>query len=118
MQKENPNVYIPQQFVNPKNPEVHRHHTGLEILEQVAGDIHGFCSGIGTGGTLSGIGETLKKQYPDIDKALKAGREIIDYKVENALLKSALGYKTKEVSLRAYFFCFKKIICYICVSKN
>ena len=67
MQKENPNVYIPQQFVNPKNPEVHRHHTGLEILEQVAGDIHGFCSGIGTGGTISGIGEVLKRQYPDIE---------------------------------------------------
>ncbi len=67
MQKENPNVYIPQQFVNPKNPEVHRHHTGLEILEQVAEDIHGFCSGIGTGGTISGIGEVLKRQYPDIE---------------------------------------------------
>ena len=67
MQKENPNVYIPQQFINPKNPEVHRHHTGLEILEQVAEDIHGFCSGIGTGGTISGIGEVLKAQNPDIE---------------------------------------------------
>lgn len=67
MQKENPNVYIPQQFSNPKNPEVHKHRTGLEILEQVAGDIHGFCSGIGTGGTLSGIGEVLKRQNPDIE---------------------------------------------------
>ena len=67
LQEENPNVYIPQQFTNPKNPEVHRHHTGLEILEQVADDIHGFCSGIGTGGTLSGIGEVLKRQYPDIE---------------------------------------------------
>ncbi len=67
MQKENPNVYIPQQFINPKNPEVHKHHTGLEILEQVAGDIHGFCSGIGTGGTISGIGEVLKAQNPDIE---------------------------------------------------
>ncbi len=67
MQKENPNVYIPQQFTNPKNPEVHKHHTGLEILEQVADDIHGFCSGIGTGGTLSGIGEVLKAQNPNIE---------------------------------------------------
>lgn len=67
MEKENPNVYIPQQFVNPKNPEVHKHHTGLEILEQVAGNIHGFCSGIGTGGTISGIGEVLKAQNPDIE---------------------------------------------------
>lgn len=67
MQKENPNVYIPQQFTNPKNPEVHKHHTGLEIMEQVAGPIHGFCSGIGTGGTISGIGEVLKAQNPDIE---------------------------------------------------
>lgn len=66
MQEENPNVYVPQQFENPANPTVHRHHTGLEILEQVAGPIHGFCSGIGTGGTITGIGEVLKAQNPDI----------------------------------------------------
>ncbi len=66
MQEENPKVYVPQQFENPANPIVHRHHTGLEILEQVAGPIHGFCSGIGTGGTITGIGEVLKAQNPDI----------------------------------------------------
>ncbi|MCI8428375.1 MAG: cysteine synthase family protein [Lachnospira sp.] len=66
MKEENPHVFVPQQFENQANPMVHRHHTGLEILEQVAGPIHGFCSGIGTGGTITGIGETLRAVNPDI----------------------------------------------------
>lgn len=66
MEKEDPNVYVPQQFANPANPMAHRHHTGLEILEQVAGPIDGFCSGVGTGGTITGIGEVLKAQNPQI----------------------------------------------------
>ncbi len=67
MKQENSNVFVPQQFENPANPLVHKHHTGLEILEQVAGPIDGFCSGIGTGGTITGIGEVLKAQNPDIE---------------------------------------------------
>ena len=66
MEKNDPNVFVPQQFENKANPMAHRHHTGLEILAQVAGEIHGFCSGIGTGGTITGIGETLRNQNPDI----------------------------------------------------
>ena len=61
-----PNVWVPQQFVNPDNPEVHRRTTAKEILAQVDGPIHGFCSGVGTGGTLTGIGETLKAANPDM----------------------------------------------------
>ncbi|MBR3589184.1 MAG: cysteine synthase A [Clostridia bacterium] len=66
MAEEDPRVFVPQQFSNPANPAVHRYHTALEIMEQVAEPIHGFCSGVGTGGTISGIGEVLKTNYPDI----------------------------------------------------
>ena len=66
MAKENPKVYIPQQFSNPANPMAHKCHTALEIMEQAACPIDGFCSGVGTGGTISGIGEVLKAQNPDI----------------------------------------------------
>ena len=67
MAQENPRVYVPEQFSNPANPAVHRHHTALEIVEQAARPIHGFCSGVGTGGTLSGIGEVLKALNPSIE---------------------------------------------------
>ncbi len=67
MAKDDPNVFVPQQFENPNNVKAHKHHTALEILEQVAGPIDGFCSGIGTGGTITGIGEVLKAQNPEIE---------------------------------------------------
>ena len=63
---ENPKAYIPQQFINPNNPDAHRSQTAMEILDQVDRRIDGFCSGIGTGGTITGIGEVLKERYPDI----------------------------------------------------
>lgn len=66
MAAENPRVFVPQQFENEANPAAHREQTGQEILEQVDGPIDGFCSGIGTGGTITGIGETLKAANPDI----------------------------------------------------
>lgn len=67
MAEEDKNVFVPQQFENPNNVKAHKHHTALEILEQVAGPIDGFCAGIGTGGTITGIGETLKAQNPNIE---------------------------------------------------
>ena len=61
-----PNSFVPQQFENLANPDIQRKCTGREILEQVGAPIHGFCSGIGTGGTITGIGETLKEANPDM----------------------------------------------------
>lgn len=67
MQAEDSRVFVPQQFENPANVEVQRCVTGEEILNQVSGPIHGFCSGIGTGGTITGIGETLKAANPEME---------------------------------------------------
>lgn len=67
MAEEDPRVFVPQQFENPANPQIHRDQTGVEILRQVDGPIHGFCSGIGTGGTITGIGEVLLAQNPDME---------------------------------------------------
>jgi cysteine synthase A len=67
MQDEDPNVFVPQQFENPNNTMAHKNHTALEIMAQVESPIHGFCSGIGTGGTITGIGKVLKAQYPSIE---------------------------------------------------
>ena len=67
MRDEDPNVFVPQQFENPANPAIQREGTAREILAQVNKPIHGFCSGIGTGGTITGIGETLKSANPDIE---------------------------------------------------
>lgn len=66
MASEDKNVYIPQQFQNPNNPLVHKMHTAKEIIEQADCRIDGFCSGIGTGGTITGVGEVLKENFPDI----------------------------------------------------
>ncbi|MDD6479039.1 MAG: cysteine synthase A [Oscillospiraceae bacterium] len=66
MQKADKNVFVPQQFENPANPDIQRNCTAVEIINEVGSEIHGFCSGIGTGGTITGIGETLKAHNPDI----------------------------------------------------
>lgn len=66
MQEQEPNVFVPQQFTNPANPQIHKIQTAQEILEQVDGPIDGFCSGFGTGGTITGIGEALKEANPSM----------------------------------------------------
>ena len=66
MKAEDSKVFVPQQFENPANPSVQRSATAAEIIEQVNAPIHGFCSGIGTGGTITGIGEVLREHNPDM----------------------------------------------------
>ena len=64
--RENPGSFMPQQFLNPANPETHRRTTAKEILHDTEGQIDYFVSGIGTGGTITGTGEVLKQEIPGI----------------------------------------------------
>jgi len=66
MAKSDSRIFVPQQFENPNNPRIHRETTVQEVLQQFDGTIDAFCAGIGTGGTLTGIGEILKEKYPGI----------------------------------------------------
>ncbi len=66
MQKDDPHVFVPQQFQNENNVKAQRQQTAREILEDVGRRIDGFCSGIGTGGTITGIGEELRRANPEI----------------------------------------------------
>ncbi|GEA16132.1 MAG: cysteine synthase [Moorella sp. (in: firmicutes)] len=64
--RENPDYFMPQQFENPANPDVHRRTTAREILEQMGKDLDAFVAGVGTGGTITGVGEVLKQEIPGI----------------------------------------------------
>lgn len=64
--KSHEGAFMPQQFENRNNPLVHKSETAREILAEIDGRIDGFCSGIGTGGTITGIGEALKEKFPDM----------------------------------------------------
>lgn len=81
--KENPGAFMPQQFNNPANPEVHRRTTAVEIWEDTDGLVDIFVAGVGTGGTISGVGEVLKQKKPEVlivavepkDSAVLSGSE-------------------------------------------
>ncbi|MGQ9584219.1 MAG: cysteine synthase A [Anaerolineae bacterium] len=64
--RQNPGFFMPQQFNNPANPQVHRETTAREILEQVPGPVDAFVAGVGTGGTITGVGEVLKARWPAV----------------------------------------------------
>jgi cysteine synthase A len=64
--EENPVYFMPQQFKNEANPEIHRRTTAQEILNQVGDKVHAFVAGVGTGGTVTGVGEVLKRELPDV----------------------------------------------------
>jgi cysteine synthase A len=64
--REHPDYFMPQQFQNPANPDIHRRTTALEILEQTDGRIDAFVAGVGTGGTITGVGEVLKEKVPGV----------------------------------------------------
>jgi cysteine synthase A len=66
MLAEHPEYFVPQQFANPANPEVHRLTTAIEIMEQTDGKFDAFVAGVGTGGTITGVGEALKKEMPGV----------------------------------------------------
>jgi len=63
---QDPRVYVPQQFENPENPKVHYETTARELWQQMRGDVHCFVAGVGSGGTIQGIGQFLKEQSKDI----------------------------------------------------
>lgn len=66
LKEKNPDYFLPQQFVNPTNPEIHRRTTGREILAQMDGEIDALVAGVGTGGSVTGIGEVLKETLPQV----------------------------------------------------
>ncbi len=66
LKQEHPEYFLPQQFINAANPEIHRRTTGREILTQLDGPIDAYVAGVGTGGSITGVGEVLKEAHPEL----------------------------------------------------
>jgi cysteine synthase A len=90
LKKEYPDAWAPDQFNNPDNTSAHKNITGKRILEEVEGKIDAFVAGVGTGGTLMGVGEALREVYPDVkifavepaESAIMSGEEIGYHKIQ------------------------------------
>ena len=106
MAANDPRVFVPQQFENPANPEIHRRTTAQEILRDTDGEIDYFVAGVGTGGTITGVGEVLKMSNPDlkviavepIDSPVLSGGE----KGKHAIMGIGAGFIPKILNTHVY----------------
>ncbi|MFA6431334.1 MAG: cysteine synthase A [Candidatus Margulisiibacteriota bacterium] len=104
--KKNKKAYMPQQFDNPANPEIHRRATGEEIWADTDGKVDAFVAGVGTGGTITGVGEALKKYNPNIkvfaiepsDSAVLSGGEACSHKIQGI----GAGFVPKVLNTKIY----------------
>jgi cysteine synthase A len=105
LQKEIPNAIIPQQFENPANPAIHRRTTAEEIWNDTAGKVDVVISGVGTGGTITGVGDVLKKRKPSVrmvavepeDSAVLSGRQPGPHKIQGIGAGFVPGILDKKV---------------------